>query len=110
MAASSFLRNPCRSAKLCGGASPTILCVLAAPPEPSVKAAALSLVIMQQQLIASADESILQILQRHYADLATWLVCFSRAPEPARVPEPHRPDTPSRPHIPPRQPTPSRSQ
>jgi hypothetical protein len=63
---------------------------------------------MEQEFTNAAEETLLQNLQRRYANLAAWLVRFNRAPEPARLPEPVRLLAPPRMPVPPRQPHPPR--
>jgi len=49
------------------------------------------------------EELILKVLQRHYADLAAWIVRDSRFREPSRRPEPIRPFAQARIELPSRQ-------
>lgn len=63
---------------------------------------------MEHELADTAEETLLQTLQRRYGYLAGWLLRLNRLPEPARLTEPVRPEIRPRILVPPRQPHPPR--
>ena len=63
---------------------------------------------MEHELADTAEETLLQTLQRRYGYLAAWLLRLNRLPEPARLTEPVRPEIRARILVPPRQPHPPR--